>query len=503
MASSSSDLTPEMLLRNIRDFQGSSSQGVTYESINENLRKATYAVRGAIVEQANALKAKLEKGEDLPFDTMLYCNLGNPQAVQQPPITFTRQVMALLEYPPLIEDPRARDLFPEDVIQRAITLRDALPGGLGAYSDSRGHRHIRQNVASFIEKRDGFPCDPDAVFLSDGATPSITRVMQMLLRDGDDAIMIPIPTYPLYTACLTLMGGAGCFYHLDEDKNWSLTIEELQLRLEEGRGKGKNVRALVIINPGNPAGNVLSHENMQEIIRFCAREQVALLADEVYQPNIYSEDLPFISFKQVLCEMIEEAPNVQLFSFHSTSKGYTGECGKRGGFVELFNVSEKVLAEYNKFCSLSLCSNLTGQVSVDLAVKPPQEGDPSYSLFQQERDAILGSLKRKAVTLVDAFQSMEGFSCNSPQGALYAFPRIVLPEKLVAEAEAKGVKPDFLYCSKLLDQTGIVVVPGSGFMQRDGTYHFRTTFLPREDLIPGVVEKLKTFHAAFMEQYRD
>ena len=86
---------------------------------------------------------------------------------------------------------------------------------------------------------------------------------------------------------------------------------------------------------------------------------------------------------------------------------------------------------------LSLCCVV--QVSVDLAVKPPQEGDPSYSLFQQERDAILGSLKRKAVTLVDAFQSMEGFSCNSPQGALYAFPRIVLPEKLVAEAEAKGV----------------------------------------------------------------
>ena len=203
MASSSSDLTPEMLLRNIRDFQGSSSQGVTYESINENLRKATYAVRGAIVEQANALKAKLEKGEDLPFDTMLYCNLGNPQAVQQPPITFTRQVMALLEYPPLIEDPRARDLFPEDVIQRAITLRDALPGGLGAYSDSRGHRHIRQNVASFIEKRDGFPCDPDAVFLSDGATPSITRVMQMLLRDGDDAVSgFPLPRVLLLLLCV-------------------------------------------------------------------------------------------------------------------------------------------------------------------------------------------------------------------------------------------------------------------------------------------------------------
>lgn len=63
--------------------------------------------------------------------------------------------------------------------------------------------------------------------------------------------------------------------------------------------------------------------------------------------------------------------------------------------------------------------------------------------------------------------------------------------------------PDFLYCSKLLDQTGIVVVPGSGFKQRDGTYHLRTTFLPPEEFIPTVVDKLKAFHASFMDEYRD
>ena len=52
--------------------------------------------------------------------------------------------------------------------------------------------------------------------------------------------------------------------------------------------------------------------------------------------------------------------------------------------------------------------------------------------------------------------------------------------KAIAAAKARGVEPDFLYCEELLDTTGICTVPGSGFGQEEGTYHFRTTFLPQE-----------------------
>jgi alanine transaminase len=66
-----------------------------------------------------------------------------------------------------------------------------------------------------------------------------------------------------------------------------------------------------------------------------------------------------------------------------------------------------------------------------------------------------------------------------------------------------GKLPDTFYSLAMLDATGICVVPGSGFGQRDGTYHFRTTFLPQESQIEQVTQRLTKFHQEFMNKYRD
>ena len=84
----------------------------------------------------------------------------------------------------------------------------------------------------------------------------------------------------------------------------------------------------------------------------------------------------------------------------------------------------------------------------------------------------------------------------------YAFPQIRLPQKAVDEANAKGISPDTLYALELLDATGICVVPGSGFGQEDGTHHVRTTFLPPEDKMDEVIDRMGVFHQNFMETYR-
>ena len=139
---------------------------------------------------------------------------------------------------------------------------------------------------------------------------------------------------------------------------------------------------------------------------------------------------------------------------------------------------------------------------VDLMVNPPREGDDSYAQYKQERDDILSSLKRRAVNLVKKLNSLEGVSCQQAEGAMYAFPSITIPDKAVKEAQTLGVAPDMLYVLQLLEQTGICVVPGSGFGQKDGTYHFRTTFLPPDDKIDAVCERLEKFHNDFMTKYK-
>ena len=91
------------------------------------------------------------------------------------------------------------------------------------------------------------------------------------------------------------------------------------------RDMGKNVNAMVVINPGNPTGQLLSEENVSDIIKFCYDHKLFLLADEVYQGNIYTENKKFVSFKKVLSEIGYPYNQVCLASFHSISKGNVGE----------------------------------------------------------------------------------------------------------------------------------------------------------------------------------
>lgn len=104
--------------------------------------------------------------------------------------------------------------------------------------------------------------------------------------------------------------------------------------------------------------------------------------------------------------------------------------------------------------------------------------------------------------MTELFNSIEGIKCNEVMGAMYAFPRIFLPPKAVAAAEAKKQAPDFFYCMQLLESTGLCTVPGSGFGEKPGTYHFRITILPRLEEMQAVLHTFKEFHLKFLEQYK-
>jgi len=146
-----------------------------------------------------------------------------------------------------------------------------------------------------------------------------------------------------------------------------------------------------------------------------------------------------------------------------------------------------------------LCPPVLGQCIVECMVNPPKEGEESYEVYRKEYDGIYEGLKKRANALWEAFKEMEGVSCQDPQGAMYLFPTITLPDKAIEAAKAEDHAPDEFYCIKLLDATGVCVVPGSGFWQKEGTLHFRTTFLA-----PGTdwVGRITAFHKKFMDEYR-
>ena len=134
-------------------------------------------------------------------------------------------------------------------------------------------------------------------------------------------------------------------------------------------------------------------------------------------------------------------------------------------------------------------------------VKPPAEGGESYETFVKEEQAILQSLKEKSRMIVDGLNKIDGISCQPAMGAMYAFPRIELPQNAIDEAEAKEISPDTLYALSLLEDTGICVVPASGFKQKPGRIGFRTTFLPPADKLERAVDQIATHHEDFCKKF--
>ncbi|KAJ6890150.1 hypothetical protein NC651_023831 [Populus alba x Populus x berolinensis] len=471
-------------------------RALDYESLNENVKKVQYAVRGELYLRASELQKEGKK--------IIFTNVGNPHALGQKPLTFPRQVVALCQAPFLLDDPNVGLLFPADAIAKAKHYLALTTGGLGAYSDSRGMPGVRKEVADFIERRDGYPSDPELIFLTDGASKGVMQILNTIIRGESDGVLVPVPQYPLYSAAISLFGGSLVPYYLEETENWGLDVNNLRQSVAQARYKGITVKAMVIINPGNPTGQCLSEANLREILRFCYQENLALLGDEVYQQNIYQDERPFISARKVLMGMGPPmSKEVQLVSFHTVSKGYWGECGQRGGYFEMTNIPPKTVDEIYKVASVSLSPNVPAQIFMGLMVNPLKPGDISYEQFIRESKGILESLRRRARMMTDGFNSCKNVICNFTEGAMYSFPQIRLPPKAMEAAKKAGKVPDVFYCLKLLEATGISTVPGSGFGQKEGVFHLRTTILPAEEEMPEIMASFKKFNDEFMEQYDD
>nr|XP_040134967.1 alanine aminotransferase 2 [Ictidomys tridecemlineatus] len=448
---------------------------LTLESMNPQVKAVEYAVRGPIVLKAGEIELELQRGIKKPFTEVIRANIGDAQAMGQQPITFLRQVMALCTYPNLLNSPS----FPEDAKKRARRILQACGGNsLGSYSASQGVNCIREDVAAYITRRDGgVPADPDNIYLTTGAS------------DGISVCVRVARFYPVFTHMKNSLACGGLVFELiSKEQAWGDHLN--------------SITTYILFFWGIFIGQVQSRKCIEDVIHFAWEEKLFLLADEVYQDNVYSPDCRFHSFKKVLYEMGPEySSNVELASFHSTSKGYMGECGYRGGYMEVINLHPEIKGQLVKLLSVRLCPPVSGQAAMDIVVNPPVPGEESFEQFSREKESVLGNLAKKAKLTEDLFNQVPGIHCNPLQGAMYAFPRIFIPAKAVEAAQAHKMAPDMFYCMKLLEETGICVVPGSGFGQREGTYHFRMTILPPVEKLKTVLQKVKDFHIKFLEKY--
>lgn len=192
---------------------------LTEDTMSQNIRKMEYAVRGKIVIAADKIADELQQmkqshqpNHKYNFDHIVYTNIGNPQSVGQAPLTWPRQVMALVDLPASmgVDHPLASQLFPSDAIDRAREIKRSMPGGSsGAYSHSKGIKALRDDVAHFITERDGgIATDADDIFLTNGASAAITMILCALVADSTWYVTV---CWTLQTALLF------CFFLVSTD----------------------------------------------------------------------------------------------------------------------------------------------------------------------------------------------------------------------------------------------------------------------------------------------
>jgi len=174
-------------------------KSLTYETLNENMKQCRYEVRGEIYLAA---VKRMQEGKEV-----IYTNVGNPHALGQAPLTFNRQVMALVLAPFLLEHPASTSMFAPDAIARAKTYLANIKGGVGAYSDSKGTPIVRNEIADFIRAQTGQLSNPENIFISNGASECARMLLQAMIRGPTDGVLVPIPQYPLYSAAIALYGG--------------------------------------------------------------------------------------------------------------------------------------------------------------------------------------------------------------------------------------------------------------------------------------------------------
>lgn len=389
---------------------------------SSKLEHVAYDIRGPILEEADRMIANGEK--------ILRLNTGNPAA-------FGFEA-------------------PDEVIRDLITNARNSEG----YSDSKGLFSARKAVMQYCQLK-GFPdVDVNDIYIGNGVSELIPMALQALL-DNDDEVLVPMPDYPLWTACVSLAGGNAVHYVCDESANWYPDIEDIKAKITS------KTKAIVVINPNNPTGALYPKELLEEIVEIARQHHLIIMADEIYDRLVMDggEHIAIASL----------APDLFCISMNGLSKSHR-IAGFRVGWMVLSGPKSHVkgyIEGINMLSNMRLCSNVLAQQVVQTSLGGRQSVDklllPGGRIYEQRN------------FIYEAINAIPGLSAVKPQAGLYIFPKI--------DQEMYRIDDDEEFCLRLLKEEKVMLVPGKGFNWNQPD-HFRIVYLPTVAELATVQEKI-------------
>ena len=349
-------------------------------------------------------------------------------------------------------------LTPPHLIEAVVK---AMRDGHNGYAPSPGIVAAREAAAADFAAR-GVNVSPDRVLITSGTSEGIELALTAIVDDGEE-VLVPSPTYPLYTAVLAKIGAQPAYYRTDHTNEWLPDLDHIRSLITA------KTRALVIIDPNNPTGAIYPEPMRKALIALAEAHGLVILADEVYGDLSYDAPAP---------PMASLDRDAAIISYSSLSKAYLAP-GWRAGWMAVGSSPrlDPALAAIKKLADGRLCSPGPMQYAVTAALT----GDRSHQI------AFRRALRERAELTTARMNAIAGISCVAPKGAFYAMPRVELPPG----------KTDVDYVLGLLRSKGVLCVYGSGFGTAPGDGFFRIVFLASPAELNAIYDDVAEFTAAF------
>ena len=352
-----------------------------------------------------------------------------------------------------IGDPVKYDFPTPDHIKRALI--DAVLNNFNYYADSEGILELREAIVE-KESQKGLSISVEDVLVTNGISEGLDMVAASIVEPNTEVLM-PGPYYPPYASYVKFYGGKPIEFKLTDDGTPDL--DDIKSKITP------KSRALCVINPNNPTGEVFDGKSLKQLIDIAAENDMYIVCDEIYDKLVFDKEFTGIG------KVAKDAAVILLNGF---SKVYL-MTGWRCGYICMNSNCQKLENIRNnipKLARVRIATNLPVQKAAVAALQGPQE-------YIAE---TVTKLKNRRDLVVKRLNEIDGISCKLPNGAFYTFPEISLTHW----------KTDKDFVLDLLNKTGILTVHGSGFGER-GKGHFRIVYLPTEQVLQEAMDKLSDF----------
>ena len=356
-----------------------------------------------------------------------------------------------------IGDPQAFGFRPPEEVVEAVER--AVRNNFTGYAHSAGLFQARIAVADYASQL-GSPTIPDDVILTGGSSEAADLVLTGLLNPGDE-VLLPSPGYPLYPAILQKLGAIPRFYHLDDRNDWQPDVEEITLLVEP------RVKAIILINPNNPTGAITANETTREILELAAALNILVISDEVYRELCFSP-------RPVPASDFARETGGPLITLESLSKTHMLS-GWRVGWMRFTNVERMtdLKAAIGKLASGRLCSPTPAQYAINPALE-------DCAAFQHE---FCDEIKRRRDFAVEKINAIRGLTCLPPAAAFY----------LMVKVDEPVYRGDEKFVLDMLQGSGVLVVPGSGFGCDERAGYFRMVYLADRPILTQAFDRISKF----------